>query len=62
MWLARDSDGYLFLYLGSKPQKDGDIWTNWEPGSIYPIDKELFPDVKWEDSEPTEVEITIKRK
>lgn len=59
MWIARDKDGRLFLFLENKPEKSGDIWTNWCI-AICEIDKELFPEVKWEDDEPTEVVLTLK--
>lgn len=26
MWLARDKDNELFLFMGEKPYKSGEIW------------------------------------
>jgi len=54
---ARDRDGKLFLY-GGKPIRYGNKWVSGE--LFLPID--WFPQVKWEDDEPTPVEITIKLK
>lgn len=61
MWLARDKDGTLYLYRG-KPSRTGIQWNN-HLGELF-IDEEdkEFPEVKWEDEEPTEVELIIKQK
>ena len=54
-FVARDRDGKLFLYEG-KPIRYNNKWVG---GALFhPID--LLPQVKWEDKEPTPVEITIK--
>lgn len=56
MWIARDSNGRLFIYLGGKPKKLKN--TGWIAPKKYQtveIDKELFPEVKWEDEEPREL-------
>lgn len=64
MYVARDKDGDLFLH-GEKPYKYQNGWRTdihekmfiitWLPSS-------MFPEVKWEDEEPTEVELIIKPK
>ena len=54
-WIARDKDGFLCL-SASPPQKSNDIWIT----SDFVIGKNNFPQVKWEDEEPTKVELTIK--
>lgn len=63
MYVARDKDGRLFLYF-TKPSKIGifDKWclVNSRPNDYYEIDSSLFPEVKWEDEEPTEVELVKK--
>lgn len=61
MWLARDKCGSLFLYR-EKPNKTGIMWNN-DFGELF-LDEEdkEFPEVKWEDEEPTEVELIIKQK
>lgn len=61
MWLARDGSGDLFLYE-EKPQKDFFLWKISDSSEIFLLDKALFPEVKWEDEEPTEVELIIKQK
>lgn len=63
MYVARDKDGVLFVFL-EKPVKS-DIWEIWRSCSDYPhdyfkLDSSLFPEVKWEDEEPTEVELVKK--
>lgn len=60
-WIARDKNGDLWTFFDEKPTKGkcmwcSDGWKDWE------INSSLFPSVKWEDAEPTEVEITIKPK
>lgn len=59
MWIARDSDGMLCLFYCFKPQKGKNVWS----GDTHPIilNKSMFPEIKWSDSEPTEVEIIIKK-
>lgn len=70
-YIARDEFEKLFFFI-RKPYKfkpnDGtpgywtckstdinDFYTPWNE-----INKEMFPDVKWSDEEPTEVELHIK--
>lgn len=62
MWIARDKDNSLYLY-NVKPAKSGDIWRmigQSTYGQAMEIDYNLFPNVKWEDEEPLEVEIIPK--
>ena len=64
-WVCRDEDNTLTLFYGSnKPSKeDGDdYWSAVYGNALEYLNQNLFPDVKWEDAEPTKVEITIKRK
>lgn len=61
MWVARDKDGTLNLYL-VKPVRDveEEIWhtDDWEyPESEFLPIYDIFPDLKWED-DPIEVELT----
>ena len=61
MWVARDKNGNLYLY-SIKPEKGNVQWqipAN-ESGIIAKLDSELVPSVKWEDEEPTEVDIIPK--
>lgn len=63
-WLARDKRGYLYLY-DRKPIKmdNWGMWTvNSEEGFSSFIDADIFPSIKWEDKEPTKIEIIIKNK
>lgn len=59
MWVARDKNCTLCLYK-NKPFKD-DLYELWD-GSESPIilNPYIFPSVKWEDAEPTEVVLTLK--
>lgn len=59
MWAARDEDGTLYIYE-EKPYKNIHVW-NCDELEYFPI-IELLPEVKWEDEEPTEVELIIKKK
>lgn len=58
-WLARDKDDTLFLgrRCPERIMKTG-TWMGF--AQCMKIDKELFPELKWED-EPIEVELTIHR-
>ena len=56
-WIARDKEGGLYLYK-FQPNKAENYWTGL--GIAMPIDRFLFPQVKWEDEEPTKVELIIK--
>ena len=64
-WLARDINGILSLVPDSRaPLRK--TKSEWLPrfqqyeGSYLILDNKLFPQVKWEDKEPTKVELTIK--
>lgn len=57
MWVARDKDNSLYLY-NTKPYKRGTIWET-DNACMY-VSENLFPEIKWEDEEPLEVEIVPK--
>ena len=61
MWIARDKSDYLCVYT-EKPEKGSIQWQipSNEGGMIVTIDSALFPEVKWVDEEPTEVDIVPK--
>ncbi len=65
-WIARDEDNGLWFF-SIKPYKEYSCWRSkscWKSGEDYEeLDSELFPEITWEDEEPTEVEIkcTIKK-
>ena len=59
MWIARDSDGELWIYT-IKPVKKEDlgVWGfDWEisQGNGCKINSDMFPEVKWSDEEPREL-------
>lgn len=61
-FIARDNDNELFIYFGQKPYKAKYAWAldEGEHVSFAKIpDKDLFPEVTWEDEIPTEVTIEI---
>ena len=60
MWIARDKSISLYLFE-DKPYKNTD-YNEWlSNGESYSLDSSLFPEVQWDDEEPTEIEITIKK-
>lgn len=58
MHLARNKDGHLFLYL-NKVKKGRTMWGI-ESNQRLLLSTDDYPEVKWEDEEPTEVELIIK--
>ena len=60
-WVVRDINDDLLLSV-SGFRKDGyhELWTSY--ATPIRLNKNLFPQVKWGDKEPTEVELTIKIK
>lgn len=62
MWLARDEDGSLYLFIGGKPNKYIHAWwQNSMAQEILLIDRNLFPEVEWSDEEPTKVKLVIEK-
>lgn len=67
---ARNEDGTLNLFMGVKPYKRNICGNGYwripdeeiEEGYIEKIRNDKLPQIKWEDKEPTEVELTIKIK
>lgn len=67
-WIARDKDGTLNLFMGVTPYKRNIYGNGYltipddqiEDCYIEEIQNDKFPQIKWEDKEPTEVELTIK--
>jgi hypothetical protein len=67
MWVARDQGGELYLFLKDKPTKRSFLW-NVHPekdtrGKIkfIEIDSKLFPEVAWQDSAPTRVDLVLHK-
>lgn len=62
MYVARDKCGDLCLFTGRPVKIDG--FGYWLPNKTgidwIKLDSALFPEVKWEDEEPTEVELVKK--
>ena len=62
MWIARDEDGLLNLFLKEKPYHKVYeriiVWTN-EWGDVG-LENDLFPEVTFENS-PMEVELVLKK-
>lgn len=61
-WLIRDEDGDLWMVDGKPLRKMKHIWEVDLEARMVVMPKELFPVVKWEDVEPTEIEIKIIKK
>lgn len=60
-WVARDENGMLYLYL-AKPKKYKSKWYPNIRSDYFEIDRKFFPEVKWEDEEPTELTFTLRSK
>lgn len=60
-WIAKDMDDTTWLFL-SKPIRGKAQWLTSACRYLYRLDNSDYPDIKWADKEPTEVEITIKAK
>lgn len=60
MYVARDKSGDLYLFQ-TRPRKCDNLHV-WLEACINMIklDSSLFPEVSWEDEEPTEVELVKK--
>lgn len=52
MWIARDSNGTLYIYK-DKPEKVDKVWRT--DGQLALVDDDLFPEVQWSDEEPREL-------
>lgn len=58
LYVGRDEQNTLYLYT-TKPTKSLAFWCT-NSTDILKLDSNLLPEVKWEDEEPTEVELVIK--
>lgn len=54
-YIARDSTGYLYFYE-AEPTKNEELGV-WQKtsGKVAPLPYQLYQDVRWEDSKPTNV-------
>lgn len=63
-WIARDVDMRLYIFFERpkkyKRYKCWDLENDGMWGTNKELNKDSFPQVKWEDEEPTKVELTIK--
>lgn len=57
MWIARDADGEICIFM-EKPEKISMMWGTGKR-NYFRIKDTLFPEVKWEDPEPTKAELKI---
>lgn len=58
-WIARDANHKIYFY-NDKPSKVDSQWLG-KIGEIFvKIDNNSFPQVVWEDNEPTPCEVMIK--
>lgn len=57
-WVARDANHNIYFY-DEKPIKDKVVWDG-EISWIVELSNDSFPQVVWEDNEPTPCEIMIK--
>lgn len=61
MWIARDKDGKLCLYIGEEPpRKEKSFWYA-EHDDFIELDGSLFKEVQWSDKEPTKVKLMIDK-
>ena len=64
-YVARDKDGSIWFHY-TKPHRENDIEKTWwgsndKSFEIYDFDFPEYADLTWEESEPVEVELTLKR-
>ena len=61
MYIARDKNGDLYLFQTRPTKRDKrNIWLEECINTMIKLDSSLFPEVRWEDEEPTEVELVKK--
>lgn len=64
MWLARDKDNSLYLYIGNKPSKGFSEWSLKiiaRTDDVVRLNDSLFPEIQWSDEEPTKVKLKIEK-
>lgn len=61
LYVARDEDDALFLYQAADLYKTSTYWRPISCCFAARLDDNLFPEIRWKDSEPTEVELVIKK-
>lgn len=58
LWAARDKRGSLYAHI-SRPKKRSEVWLTRNIVDNFPLKSELFPEVQWEDKEPTLLRIDL---
>ncbi len=58
VWMARDRNDSLYLYV-DRPCKNDCEWNS--SNEAFNIDNDLFLEIKWQDKEPTRVKIIIEK-
>ena len=62
MWLARDANNELYLFIDKvPPKKKREKWVGRTFSTIIEIPKRHFPEVQWSDEEPTKVKLVIDK-
>ncbi len=61
MYVVRKRNGILNLSIGGHVVKLNNTWGFTDGAIVVRLDKENFPNVKWEDDEPTEVLLVQKK-
>ena len=60
MWLARDANNELYLFIDEvPPKKKREKWVGRRFSTIIEIPKHHFTEVQWSDDEPTKVKLEI---
>ena len=60
-WITRERDGRLHVHK-NKPEKGGCWCTEWDSKTNFKLFKHLFQFIKWEDTEPYNIEELLKGK
>ena len=60
MWLVRNYDDRLFLYEYKPIKRIHCGWQESKEDDGAEVEIDIYPNVKWSDTEPTEVELVIK--
>ena len=62
MWLARDANNDLYLFIDKvPPKKKREKWTGRTFSTIIEIPKRHLQEVQWSDEEPTKVKLVIDK-
>ena len=62
MWLSRDANNELYLFIDEvPPKKKREKWVGRTFSTIIEIPKRHFPEVQWSDDEPTKVKLVIEK-